>query len=40
MTIPYTGIASWGVNNYVFVVVIQKNENDLVKYYFESNQVK
>jgi hypothetical protein len=35
----YSQIASWGVNNAVFVVVIQKNETELVKHYFESNQV-
>lgn len=37
--IPYSTIASWGVNNNVFVVVIQKNDVELTKFYFESNQV-
>lgn len=37
--ITYANIASWGVNNSLFVVVIQKSETELVKHYFESNQV-
>jgi hypothetical protein len=38
MFIPYSGISSWGVNNSVFVVVIQKNEVEIIKHYFDSNQ--
>lgn len=38
--ITYASIASWGVNNLLFVVVLQKNETEIVKYYFESNQVR
>ena len=38
--ISYSGITSWGVNNSVFVVVLQKNETEYVKHYFDSNQVR
>jgi hypothetical protein len=35
MFINYTHIASWGVNSYVFVIVIQKTEFELKKIYLE-----
>jgi hypothetical protein len=39
MFVQYATIASWGVNNSVFVIVIQKGENEYTKYYFETNNV-
>lgn len=39
MFIAYGNITSWGVNNSVFVIVLQKNEQEMAKHYFESGQV-
>lgn len=39
MFLPYNQIASWGVNNNVFVVVVQKTEYELKKIYFDSFNV-
>lgn len=40
MFLPYNQIASWGVNNNVFVVVVQKTEYELKKIYFDSFNVR
>lgn len=37
--INYKQIVSWGVNNSVLVIVIQKKEGEFIKHYFESGQV-
>jgi myosin VIIa len=39
-TIYYNQIISWGVSNSIFVIVIPKNNNEYVKYYFETVQVR
>ena len=39
MFLPYNQIASWGVNNNVFVIVVQKTEYELKKIYFDSFNV-
>lgn len=38
--IAYTQVASWGVNTNIFVLVVQKTEFDIKKYYFESDHVR
>ena len=39
MFINYVHIASWGVNANIFVIVIQKTEYEIKKYYFEAVNV-
>jgi hypothetical protein len=38
--VNYSSITSWGVNNTVFVLVLQKNEVEYQKFYFDSYQVR
>jgi len=38
--IPYSLIASWGVNLQMFVLVVSKIEGQVSKHYFETNQTK
>ncbi len=40
LKIPFSIIASWGVNNELIVIVVRKNEKDFSKYYFECTQNK
>ena len=40
LKIPFSIIASWGVNTELIVIVVRKNEKDFSKYYFECRQNK
>jgi hypothetical protein len=40
LTLPFNTIASYAVNNEIFVIVSRKSDREYTKYYFENNQTK
>ena len=40
LTLPFSIIASYAVNNEIFVIVSRKSDREYTKYYFENNQTK